>query len=892
MADTVSKLDLALGYARRGWHVLPLVGKAPRVSGGCNSATVDEAVIRQWFEQWPDADIGIAPRPSGFMVLDVDPRNGGEQTFTSLRAAQEIPETLGVRTGGGGMHLYFKSPGVPLKGKLGDGIDVKDLGYVVAPGSIHPETSQRYEWISDPDESEIAELPDGILSKLVKATVATPEARPSNVTAYGKGALNKAVRAVSNAAAGERNNTVNREAYGIGQLVGAGVLDLTEALDELLAAALAIGLPDTEARTAVQNGLNAGVQHPRQIRQPSSPRPVVWIPPGSDLSQQADAIVQALVTANDPPFIFRQAGRPVAVIRIDSQPMILRLESSAQLRTFVTDRFQFLTEKLTKEGTSERKYQTVSKELAEYILQRPELPFPELEGVAYCPLLARDGRIYLTEGYVPDLKTYLFLDGLDLGEPPSVPTDQDVDSAKDVLKELFGDFPFLDEPSLAHAFGAAVLPIVRPCLEGQTPLLLIGAPLQGSGKTLLAGSLSILGTGREPVLLHEIRSEEEMVKTVIAALSEGATVMLFDNLNHRIDHGPLAATITAKKLTARKLQHTAMVTVTNRAIWLATANNPQMSGEMARRACLISLDPAMEKPWLRTGFRHSPLLPWVQLNRARLLSACLLLVQNWVAVGRPKTSKTLGSFEEWAEVIGGILEAARISGFLENLQALERQVDSELAEWSDFLAFWWAMYNTNPVGVRELFQLVQTHDLLPNTLGDGREASQRIRLGKAIGRRLNRVIGGFKISPSLWDACRKAGLYVLANVTTGQTGSAPEFQTPLPGSLPPGQETAVTPSSGSGAGSPEVDAPDTAVAATLDLIDAVWVQDRQKVAGLTGSFNSGLPVNEAETRSSSANLLAGSPTEAAYQPLGLPLDFRNADRPEEPRELDRDQMWG
>lgn len=173
-------LDAALAYAARGWPVLPLEGKEPIKSlatGGVHSATTDEAAIRGWWERFPSANIGIAcGKVSGLIVVDADKRHGGLETL----AGYCLAPTLTVETGGGGLHLYYRLPDVPIKGgtrRFGVGVDCITNGlYVAAPPSVHPDTGEPYRWIS---EAEIAELP----AVLVEVATREKVARPSKVKA-------------------------------------------------------------------------------------------------------------------------------------------------------------------------------------------------------------------------------------------------------------------------------------------------------------------------------------------------------------------------------------------------------------------------------------------------------------------------------------------------------------------------------------------------------------------------------------------------------------------------------------------------------------------------------------------------------------------------------------
>lgn len=145
----------ALRLVKSGLAVFPLLprSKVPIQKGGFHGASRDLSTVRGWWTKWPSANIGL---PTGaindLVVLDIDPRNGGEMSLAELVAeGLEIPESIEVITGGGGRHLYFRhsTHGFPchqnLLGK--PGLDFKSNGgYVVCPPSIH-ESGNFYKFI-------------------------------------------------------------------------------------------------------------------------------------------------------------------------------------------------------------------------------------------------------------------------------------------------------------------------------------------------------------------------------------------------------------------------------------------------------------------------------------------------------------------------------------------------------------------------------------------------------------------------------------------------------------------------------------------------------------------------------------------------------------------------
>lgn len=153
----------ALAHAERGWCVFPLRpgDKRPalRADWERRATAVDKARIRRCWEH-AAYNVGIACGPSGLIVVDLDVPKAGERppaewarepgindgadVFAALceRHGQPFPfDTYTVRTGRGGMHLYFTAlAGLELRnsaGRLGWLIDTRARGgYVVAAGSI------------------------------------------------------------------------------------------------------------------------------------------------------------------------------------------------------------------------------------------------------------------------------------------------------------------------------------------------------------------------------------------------------------------------------------------------------------------------------------------------------------------------------------------------------------------------------------------------------------------------------------------------------------------------------------------------------------------------------------------------------------------------------------
>ncbi len=166
-------MDAALRYAALGLPVFPCAPaqKTPVTPHGFHDATTDEATIRAWWRDNPRANVAIPTgAAAGAIVIDIDPRHGGETGLDELEARHgKLPETATSFTGGGGRHLFLQHPGGYVRctqGELAAGVDVKgDGGYVVMPPSAHPSgTVYTWELSSDIADVRPAPCPEWLIS--------------------------------------------------------------------------------------------------------------------------------------------------------------------------------------------------------------------------------------------------------------------------------------------------------------------------------------------------------------------------------------------------------------------------------------------------------------------------------------------------------------------------------------------------------------------------------------------------------------------------------------------------------------------------------------------------------------------------------------------------------
>lgn len=147
-------------------------GKHPRASNWQNTPEWSDEQL-ETLEEMGHFQTGFGVVVDGLLIIDVDERNGGVDSFAKL--CEQIPEVSSagmiVRTGSGGQsrHLYFKLPRqIALRQSLEQykGIDFKSSGYVVGAGSLHT-SGNRYELVYG-SLDDIDDAPEALIEALKK----------------------------------------------------------------------------------------------------------------------------------------------------------------------------------------------------------------------------------------------------------------------------------------------------------------------------------------------------------------------------------------------------------------------------------------------------------------------------------------------------------------------------------------------------------------------------------------------------------------------------------------------------------------------------------------------------------------------------------------------------
>ena len=460
----------------------------------------------------------------------------------------------------------------------------------------------------------------------------------------------------------------------------------------------------------------------------------------------------ALIKANSPFRLFSRAGGIARIVLMPNEqqeitPCIQQLDADA-LRGELTNAADWFTLKHTKEGDFQVS-DVPPLMVARDVLALPSIDLPPLIAIITCPTFARDGGLIAADGYDGASRLWHHLTLADLPAIPDSPTSGEIAAARNAFLDLLADFPFVDSSSRANAIALMLLPFLRPLIDGPTPLHAVDAPTAGTGKDLLVKATLLPALGYAVGVMTAAKDPDEWRKKISSALVAGNPAIVWGNIAQRLDSEHLAAVLTDVVWKDRQLGQTRELTLPNLAVWCCTGNNLSFSKELARRVVWIRLDAKVEAPEQRTGFRHPNLVAHVRQQRSALVAAALTLGRAWLAAGRPKGRQCMGSFESYAETVGGIFNVAGIEGFLANADELRRQADTETSEWRAFVHAWWDRWHDALVGVSDLSELLwkdgQRSDLLFSVVRSETQRGAVTQLGMRLARKRDCIIAGLRV---------------------------------------------------------------------------------------------------------------------------------------------------
>jgi hypothetical protein len=328
-----------------------------------------------------------------------------------------------------------------------------------------------------------------------------------------------------------------------------------------------------------------------------------------------------------------------------------------------------------------------------------------LRGVTHTPMVRQDGSVLDRPGY-DDASGFLCLPTVDVAPVPERPTAERVAKSVALLRGMIGEFAWAGEHDEAAFLGLLITPLLRELCPPPYKLGGLMAHQRGSGKSLLASIIRIVHGG---VFRSELPHDDaEMSKVLTSVLSQTtAPVVVFDNVSGMFRSSRFDGLLTSDVYSDRILGSTNNVEMVNDRLWLVTGNNLVLGGDLDRRTLLVTIDPMVPKPELRTGFALD-LATWVPEHRGEILHALLVLVRAWVQAGKPSERRSSDSYARWSATVRGILRVAGVPGEFDHASCAPEQASTDPDGWGDFLQAVRAVFGDRPWTAKDVLGKVHS----------------------------------------------------------------------------------------------------------------------------------------------------------------------------------------
>lgn len=367
-----------------------------------------------------------------------------------------------------------------------------------------------------------------------------------------------------------------------------------------------------------------------------------------------------------------------------------------------------------------------------------------LQGITQSPTLRADGSVLQEPGY--DVVSGLLYDPGRVQFPAiaDAPSREQAEAALVTLSDPFRGFCFAEEADKSVALAAVLTALVRAMFPS-APLFAIDAPAAGTGKSLLAETISIITTGHKPAMMSQGKSDEENEKRLSSVLMAGDQVIVIDNCDRPIEGDFLCSMLTQEMVQPRILGKSETRRLPTRCVVIATGNNLILSGDVTRRTLICRLDARVERPDQRQfdfdcrdeAFQRRP----------QLVTAGLTMLRAYIAAGRPCPVASVGSFERWNLV----RETLVWLGCADPASTRDRVLsdDPQKAVLLDLLRMWWDALRDRQVTLTELAALADNdgnmvvRELLSELTANTRHTAFNPRsVGKFLAKHIGRIVGG------------------------------------------------------------------------------------------------------------------------------------------------------
>lgn len=647
----------ALEYRERfGFTTIPIIAegdrKKPRFAEWKEKAPKSDAEITSAFSAEGNIAVICGAASGNLIDIDVDDEDAHRL------APQFLPKTDFVygRSGTPMGHWMYRSADVPppykkLSHEKKCLVEFRstDGQYTVLPPSVH-ETGEVYSFAVPPKDREAIPVVDAadLLKKVYRLAAATvllkvyprePGFRHDAALALGGGLARLGwsceeaqgfLAAVAEAAGDEeREDRVQAVADAFQRLAKGKPVAGFPKFRELF------GDEAAKHLGAFEKFLRAGAE-----------QPTITIQHDIRLMQED---LEALLASEDG--LYQHGGRLVRLVKGDNgQHRIQELAKATLLA--LASRYRWMAERQSEDGKTRRVREKPPLPVIDAFLAEGHWKLPVLRGVTHVPTLLKEG-ILDQPGYHAGSGLF-YSPSIDFDPVRTSLSQEDAAKLVQEIIEPFSDLPFLDEKAdRAALLGMIFTQVLRRSIDGPVPLLMVRAPDAGTGKGLVVDTISILATGLPATCQSWPQNhEDEVRKTLLTIVREGAPLVCFDNMTGVLRSNALCTYLTSRTYGGRLLSTMTAAQAPAEVVIFATGNNITPVGDMLRRVVCLDLDAKMARPESRQGFKKADLRAYIREHRKSLVPAVLSVVLAYQRDGQPKQPcPAVGSYEAWTAMV-------------------------------------------------------------------------------------------------------------------------------------------------------------------------------------------------------------------------------------------------
>jgi hypothetical protein len=750
-------LDIARDYIARGWNPIPIPYRAKGPTGDeWGKLRITDENVEQFFDGSPqNIGVQLGKKSDGLTDVDLDCPEA------VVLAPQFLPSTPAVfgRASKPRSHYLYCIDDAPNKGSLKltdlDKAVIVELrmgggdkgAQTVFPGSIHT-SGETIEWVSDrePTQTSFAVLKDAVTK--IAVGVILIRSWPA------KGGRHDAALALGGflARAGWETNDIANFVEIVAHAAGsedpaARSKDATDSAEAHARGENVYGLPGLCQHFGGAEGEKiAKFLEYRESAPHHGPSPAgtISVNPG-ELPRVVDEAEAAILRADCGIY---QRGTSIVRAVWSKLKAADNQDTFAHLLIPVDEKY--LVETLTravvfnKWNVAKKRYQPIdcpNKVAATYLARVGQWKLPVLAGVINAPCLRHDGSILSKPGYDEASGLLFEPNGVVFPPIPENPTKDDALKAIGTLKDLLEEFPFVNDADKSVSLSLIFTALDRRSMR-LVPVHGITAPVIGTGKTYMIEIVSTIATGNIAPVIPQGWNDEELEKRLSAALIAGQGIIVIDNCTRPVGGSFFNLMITSERVNVRILGKSEQPDTPTNVLVIVNGNNLSFHSDFTRRVVVSSLDPKMEKPWMRK-FKRDPIAE-IKRRRGEIVVAALTVLRAY-HIAKPRVDLTpFASFEDYNHRIVGPLLWLGEKNPRENINNIIAE-DPEREEISEFMRLWWDAYKDAKKTVSDVIGAMVDKNfdgILQEIASDKYGRPSSVRLGRWLRKHRGRIVDG------------------------------------------------------------------------------------------------------------------------------------------------------